>query len=283
LQPYGYTGRRYDSETGLWYFRARYFDAELGRFISRDPLEYVDGMSMYQGYFASWGVDPFGLRGSRVGSGHVKLGVGGGKDMKQIRERLRQLGIPTHMIDHLINRRKGSVYVYADPGDDSEPGGKYDNWNEIGIREDAWQDFWNRDMKKAKYGAGTIMNEIFHAYFANYVSVLMYNERCKCHWMKGYVHKAIKKGYYKWKKQEEGLSETINELATWYGEGADDWLPVRTSYGHGYDGEVPAGMRDLALWIMNYGCEDPCKGDRACDRNEKLKQWVKQHTGQYTE
>ena len=43
------------------YFRARYYDPETGEFISRDPLEYVDGMSLYRGYFAAGGVDPFGL------------------------------------------------------------------------------------------------------------------------------------------------------------------------------------------------------------------------------
>ena len=59
---YGFTGRYLDEETGLWYFRARYFDTELGRFISRDPLGYVDGMSMYNGYFAEgFGLDPLGL------------------------------------------------------------------------------------------------------------------------------------------------------------------------------------------------------------------------------
>ena len=59
-QPYTLTGRRLDSETGLMYFRARYYSAELGRFIGRDPLGYVDGMSMYRGYFAVNGVDPSG-------------------------------------------------------------------------------------------------------------------------------------------------------------------------------------------------------------------------------
>ena len=58
---YGFTGRYLDDETDLWYFRARYFSDELGRFISRDPLGYVDGMSLYQGYFASgFGLDPYG-------------------------------------------------------------------------------------------------------------------------------------------------------------------------------------------------------------------------------
>ena len=61
---YGYTGRYLDSETGLLYFRARYFDNEMGRFISRDPLGYVDGMSLYTGYFAEWlNFDPSGLQG----------------------------------------------------------------------------------------------------------------------------------------------------------------------------------------------------------------------------
>jgi len=34
----GFTGRYHDGETGLAYFRARYQDAQLGRFVSRDPL-----------------------------------------------------------------------------------------------------------------------------------------------------------------------------------------------------------------------------------------------------
>ena len=44
-------------------YRARYFDTNLGRFISRDPLGYVDGMGLYNGYFAQkFGMDPKGLK-----------------------------------------------------------------------------------------------------------------------------------------------------------------------------------------------------------------------------
>lgn len=46
--PYVFTGRRFDAETGIYYYRNRYFDSEVGRFISRDPLGYVDGMGLYE-------------------------------------------------------------------------------------------------------------------------------------------------------------------------------------------------------------------------------------------
>jgi len=34
---YTYTGRELDDETGLYFYRARYYDAEAGRFLSEDP------------------------------------------------------------------------------------------------------------------------------------------------------------------------------------------------------------------------------------------------------
>jgi len=41
--PYLYTGRRYDEETGLYHYRRRYYNARLGRFINRDPILYDGG------------------------------------------------------------------------------------------------------------------------------------------------------------------------------------------------------------------------------------------------
>ena len=46
--PYLFTGRRLDEETGLYYYRARYYDADQARFITRDAIGYVDGMVLYQ-------------------------------------------------------------------------------------------------------------------------------------------------------------------------------------------------------------------------------------------
>ncbi len=60
--PYGYTSRRHDEESSLMYFRARYYDPTTGEFVSKDPMEYVDGMSLYRGYFVPNAMDPEGKR-----------------------------------------------------------------------------------------------------------------------------------------------------------------------------------------------------------------------------
>jgi RHS repeat-associated protein len=44
---YAYTGREWDAETGLYYYRARYYDPRTGRFISEDPIGYSDGPNLY--------------------------------------------------------------------------------------------------------------------------------------------------------------------------------------------------------------------------------------------
>ncbi len=48
---YTYTGREWDADLRLYHFRARWYDPVTGGFVSRDPLGYVDGMSLYRGYF----------------------------------------------------------------------------------------------------------------------------------------------------------------------------------------------------------------------------------------
>ena len=39
--PYIYTGRERDAETGLYYYRARYYDPQIGRFLSEDPIGFA--------------------------------------------------------------------------------------------------------------------------------------------------------------------------------------------------------------------------------------------------
>jgi RHS repeat-associated protein len=44
--PFTFTGRELDAETGLMHFRARTYDPVQGRFKQRDPIGYVDGMKI---------------------------------------------------------------------------------------------------------------------------------------------------------------------------------------------------------------------------------------------
>ena len=41
FNPFGFTGHERDDETGLYYARARFYDPEIGRFLSEDPFEGV--------------------------------------------------------------------------------------------------------------------------------------------------------------------------------------------------------------------------------------------------
>ncbi len=61
--PYMFTGRRYDEDTGLYYYRARYYKPDIGRFLQTDPIGYASGLNMYT-YVGNNPVnytDPYGL------------------------------------------------------------------------------------------------------------------------------------------------------------------------------------------------------------------------------
>jgi RHS repeat-associated protein len=47
VNPLKYTAREFDSETGLFYYRARYYDASAGRFLSEDRLRFGVGPDFY--------------------------------------------------------------------------------------------------------------------------------------------------------------------------------------------------------------------------------------------
>lgn len=45
--PFRYAGRRLDPETGLYYYRARYYSVSLSRFLQTDPVGYADSTNLY--------------------------------------------------------------------------------------------------------------------------------------------------------------------------------------------------------------------------------------------
>jgi len=44
---YGYTGRERDPDTGLFYYRARWYDPQQGRFVSEDPIGLAGGINLF--------------------------------------------------------------------------------------------------------------------------------------------------------------------------------------------------------------------------------------------
>jgi len=63
-QPYAFTGREWDTESGLYYYRARYYDPGTGRFLSEDPIGFDGGDANLYRYVRANPqnlVDPTGL------------------------------------------------------------------------------------------------------------------------------------------------------------------------------------------------------------------------------
>ncbi len=88
---YQFTGREYDKLTGLHFYRARFYDSNLGRFISEDPIGFRGGDINLYGYVKNNPLrfrDPLGLQtnpaypicvaGWTAVGGTVGFGAGGG-------------------------------------------------------------------------------------------------------------------------------------------------------------------------------------------------------------
>jgi RHS repeat-associated protein len=96
---YGFTGRERDSLTGLQYNRARWYDAQVGRFISEDPIAFRGGDNWYA-YVdnnPSTFIDPLGLC----------------KDPEYCRRLLQQIVAKTNGFFNALRPYKDSGFVDA--------------------------------------------------------------------------------------------------------------------------------------------------------------------------
>ncbi len=63
---YTFTGREWDKEVKLYYYRARYYDAKVGRFTQKDPIGFMGGdvnLYSYVGQNPVRYIDPLGMAG----------------------------------------------------------------------------------------------------------------------------------------------------------------------------------------------------------------------------
>ena len=66
---YAYTGREWDLDVGMYYYRARWYDAGIGRFISQDPKGFDAGdvnLYRYVGNSSPNAEDPTGMNATRI-------------------------------------------------------------------------------------------------------------------------------------------------------------------------------------------------------------------------
>jgi RHS repeat-associated protein len=79
VNPFRYSGREFDTESGVYHYRARYYDPSVGRFLSEDPLRFKAGINFYS-YVKNNPVvdnDPSGL----APAGECKCEGSGGKPL----------------------------------------------------------------------------------------------------------------------------------------------------------------------------------------------------------
>jgi RHS repeat-associated protein len=88
-----YTGRESDPETGLRYYRARYYSSDVGRFINEDPLGFNGGVNYYD-YVENnptGHIDPFGVQANPDSTFCKRLLDKINNVQKKINERLGEL------------------------------------------------------------------------------------------------------------------------------------------------------------------------------------------------
>nr|MDA8165358.1 RHS repeat-associated core domain-containing protein [Desulfobacteraceae bacterium] len=76
-QPYTYTGREWDEETGLYFYRARYYDPVAGRFIAKDPIGFAGGDVNLYGYVQNNPINWIDSLGLATWTGYLHVVAGG--------------------------------------------------------------------------------------------------------------------------------------------------------------------------------------------------------------
>jgi RHS repeat-associated protein len=92
-----YTGREWDATLGLHHFRARWMSGLTGRFLSRDPMGYIDGFGLYTSFVCIGRLDASGTKTNLDICNEVKAGF--------------ESNLP-HDFEKKCGKGKGGYYYY---------------------------------------------------------------------------------------------------------------------------------------------------------------------------
>ena len=134
--PYLYAGRRFDAETDLYYYRTRYMDTSLGRFISRDTIGIWQDMAALGNGYVYVGSNPLN-HVDPTGQGDV-FGLGTKKAVKDFQKKksLSADGIVGPQTNPYFIAESFSFGVEREMKESGEKGGTADI--NIGVGE--WQE-----------------------------------------------------------------------------------------------------------------------------------------------
>jgi RHS repeat-associated protein len=113
-QPLRFQGQYYDHETGLHYNRFRYYDPDIGRFISQDPIGLMGGINNYQYAPNPMGwIDPLGL--APLGqTGHTVYGLFEGTSKTPYYIGITERDPAIRMGEHMESGRYGANTISKD-------------------------------------------------------------------------------------------------------------------------------------------------------------------------
>jgi RHS repeat-associated protein len=109
-QPFRFSTKRYDEETGLSYYGYRFYSPSLGRWMTRDPLGEAGGINLYGfvGNNAINGIDPLGLM---PGAAAVQSAIMGASGPAAATGRGSSQFTYEDWQDWMEDYRKGFIYV----------------------------------------------------------------------------------------------------------------------------------------------------------------------------
>ena len=116
--PFKFSSEFADSETNLVYYNYRYYNPELGRWLSRDPIQEKGGYNLYdfcrnapicyidvRGQFALWGVLVVGVIAIAIVYG-VKIYIEHREKMKKYEANVKNV-----LISVLLNKDSGGILI----------------------------------------------------------------------------------------------------------------------------------------------------------------------------